>query len=376
MGIIRTLLDGFWNPYIWLPPNITWADLEQSDPNSKIQYPDHRHLFYPLPMALGMLVLRYFLEKFWFAPIGTSVGIKNIKKKPAPSNEVLCAAYSKSSKWKHKEIAALAKQLDWKERQVERWLRQMKQQGKPSILVKFCESSWRCFYYFFSFIFGFVCLWDKEWLWNIDNCWVNYPHQSVANDVWWYYMISLSFYYSLAVSQFFDVKRKDFWQMFLHHICTICLLSFSWMCNLTRIGTLVLIVHDCADIFLEAAKMAKYSKFDKTCEILFLLFTFLWLLTRNYIFPFWIIRSTSMDAPKIANTMFPAYYLFNGLLILLFILHLFWTRLIIKIAFQYFRAGEVGDDLRSSSSGEDVSDESGKSANGSVVNNASPKKVN
>ncbi|KAL1464211.1 hypothetical protein WDU94_003879 [Cyamophila willieti] len=122
--------------------------------------------------------------------------------------------------------------------------------------------------------------------------------------------------------------------------------------------------------------MAKYSKFDKTCEILFLVFTFLWLLTRNYIFPFWIIRSTSMDAPKIANTMFPAYYLFNGLLIILFILHLFWTRLIIKIAFQYFQAGEVGDDLRSSSSGEDVSDESGKSANGSVVNNASPKKVN
>jgi Protein transporter of the TRAM (translocating chain-associating membrane) superfamily, longevity assurance factor len=66
-------------------------------------------------------------------------------------------------------------------------------------------------------------------------------------------MISLSFYYSLAVSQFFDVKRKDFWQMFLHHICTICLLSFSWICNLTRIGTLVLLVHDCADIFLEVS---------------------------------------------------------------------------------------------------------------------------
>lgn len=64
-------------------------------------------------------------------------------------------------------------------------------------------------------------------------------------------MMSLSFYWALAVSQFFDVKRKDFWQMFVHHICTICLLSFSWICNFHRIGTLVLLIHDCGDIFLE-----------------------------------------------------------------------------------------------------------------------------
>lgn len=64
-------------------------------------------------------------------------------------------------------------------------------------------------------------------------------------------MISLAFYWSLAVSQFFDVKRKDFWQMFIHHIAAICLMGFSWMCNLHRIGTLVLLTHDCSDIFLE-----------------------------------------------------------------------------------------------------------------------------
>jgi ceramide synthetase len=64
-------------------------------------------------------------------------------------------------------------------------------------------------------------------------------------------MISLAFYWSLAVSQFFDVKRKDFWQMFIHHVAAICLMGFSWMCNLHRIGTLVLLTHDCSDIFLE-----------------------------------------------------------------------------------------------------------------------------
>lgn len=52
-------------------------------------------------------------------------------------------------------------------------------------------------------------------------------------------MIELGFYISLMFSQFMDVKRKDFWEMFVHHIVTILLLTLSWTCNLTRIGTLV-----------------------------------------------------------------------------------------------------------------------------------------
>ena len=31
---------------------------------------------------------------------------------------------------------------------------------------------------------------------------------AVEGDVWWYYMIELTFYWSLTFSQFYDVKRK------------------------------------------------------------------------------------------------------------------------------------------------------------------------
>lgn len=41
--------------------------------------------------------------------------------------------------------------------------------------------------------------------------------------------------------------------MFIHHVVTLLLLALSWVCNLHRVGSLVLVVHDCADIFLDVS---------------------------------------------------------------------------------------------------------------------------
>ena len=64
-------------------------------------------------------------------------------------------------------------------------------------------------------------------------------------------MIESAFYWSLLFSQFFDVQRKDFWQMFTHHVATLSLLFFSYIVNYVRIGAIVLVIHDCADYWLE-----------------------------------------------------------------------------------------------------------------------------
>lgn len=354
-NIYRTVMDTFWNDDVWLPPNVTWKDIAPGA-RKDINYPNFSHLIYPLPMALLVWLLRYILEKYWFAPVGISLGIKCKKPKRAPENPILEKAYQQNKKWKYKHIQGLAKQLDMSERKVEIWLRLRKRQNKPSTLTKFCENSWRCLYYTSSFIYGLVVLWDKPWLWNINECWTNYPHQSVTNDIWWYYMLSMSFYWSLCFSQFFDVKRKDFWQMFIHHIATIFLMVFSWAVNVVRIGSLVLVIHDCADIFLEAAKMAKYAGYQKLCDTMFAILTVLWIVTRIGIYPFWIVKNTSYDAPKIVP-MFPAYYIFNSLLIVLFVLHCFWTYLILKIAYNSLNAGLMEGDIRSSSDEDDISED-------------------
>lgn len=113
--------------------------------------------------------------------MGISYGLKPIKpwKGQAPDNPTLEKAYQSSRKGKlnYKQIQGLAKQLDWSERRIERWIRMRRMMDRPSTLVKFSESGWRLTYYAFAFLYGLWTLWDKPYLWDINYCWYNFPFQ-------------------------------------------------------------------------------------------------------------------------------------------------------------------------------------------------------
>ncbi|KAK5974567.1 hypothetical protein GCK32_012990 [Trichostrongylus colubriformis] len=149
----------------------------------------------------------------------------------------------------------------------------------------------------------------------------------------WYYMIETSFYYSLLFGSFFDVKRSDFWQMIIHHVVTIGLLSTSYTINFVR-----------------------------------------WLVSRLGYYPFVLVRSALFDASGLIQ---PDYEILNfsqagildriskresiiffshidcyvpyaprAIILMLFallILHIFWTIIIMKIVIKTVTQGEAGD---------------------------------
>lgn len=164
-------------------------------------------------------------------------------------------------------------------------------------------------------------------------------------------MFSMAFYWSLTFSQFTDNKRKDFWQMFAHHVITLVLISFSWVCNIHRVGSLMLVVHDCADIFMEAAKALKYAKLQKACDVVFGIFTITWIVTRLMMFPRLIYACVFQSQQE----FFPVMIIFYCLLIMLQGLHVFWTYLIFQVIAQSFKKGGFDRDVRSSSS--EISDD-------------------
>ena len=78
---------------------------------------------------------------------------------------------------------------------------------------KFCETGWRWTFYFFVHLMGISIMWDKPWTWSMLHCWWDYPNHHMDQGIWWYYMVELSFYWSLFITQFFDVKRKVIFMM-------------------------------------------------------------------------------------------------------------------------------------------------------------------
>ncbi|CAK9293265.1 unnamed protein product [Gordionus sp. m RMFG-2023] len=345
-----------------------WDDIK-SDPDRGLRYPEAKDLWTPLYLAGVIMLIRYIFERLIAFPLGR---LYNLSDKPIYMKNIRSERTSqishgnkfskshKSSNQNHKN-GFLNQNTESHERKNglnngramddsftnknERLLKRY----KPSPLVKFSESCWRFTYYILAFTFGVAVLWNKPWFWDSNECWIGFPFQTITSGMYWYYMVEIGFYCSLMISQFKDVKRKDFWQMFIHHICTLLLLVFSWIDNMVRMGTLVLVIHDVVDFWMEAAKMANYCKFYKLCNTIFTLFTLIWFITRLVIYPYRVIYPALFIAHLNMDSFFAAYYLYNALLILLFFLHVFWFVIICKIAFKSLKCGKVEKDERSSS---------------------------
>ena len=163
--------------------------------------------------------------------------------------------------------------------------------------------------------------------------WNGYPKIPLLPSQYWYYMIELGFYMSklFTAALDWDVKRKDFKQMQVHHISTIFLITFSWVVNYIRAGTLIMLLNDIADPMFELAKMLVYSGWKRTSYVIFVIFVSTFVFTRLVIFPFWILRMT-LVYPLILYPLYVGYFFFNSLLVLLMVLNIYWSYHLVVVA--------------------------------------------
>ncbi|GAB4823817.1 hypothetical protein N2152v2_010863 [Parachlorella kessleri] len=162
------------------------------------------------------------------------------------------------------------------------------------------------------------------------------------------YCLTLGFYVQAVPMLFlWETKRKDRLEVFAHHIATIVLIAYSYYLNLTRVGVMVLVCHEANDIFMEAAKMLKYADCKQATERMLIVFVVSWFATRVFIYPLYIIRSTLFESKVRAATlgvsMEPHYTILNGFLIFLYLLHIYWSYLIVRIAVRQYTHGDAGD---------------------------------
>ncbi|NXY47568.1 CERS4 synthase, partial [Ceuthmochares aereus] len=353
----RSLYEWLWQQEFWLPPGITWEDMQESD---DVKYPKPRHLLLSIPFAFVLIFIRCAFERAIALPLSSKLGVRDKQRPKAQPNPVLEAFYStRCKKPGESDLISLAKQCDLPVRKVERWFRHRRSSDRPSLSKKFCEACWRFTFYIIAFFTGLAVLYDKPWLWDHRECWTGYPQQPLLPSLFWYYLLELSFYCSLVFTLPFDVKRKDFKEQIIHHAATIFLISFSYCANYIRIGTLVLIIHDASDCFLEPTKIFNYMKWKKTCDSLFVVFSAVFLISRLIIYPYTVLYNTYYYSMEIFQPFF-GYYFVNVLLITLQLLHVFWSCLIIRMLHKFILQGTTDKDMRSDTEESDKDEEGEK----------------
>lgn len=346
-----------WHHEYWLPPGITWDDLESSE---HALYPQPRDLVIAIPYAVVFVILRFLYERWIAVPLSKHMGVKEKIRRKVPSKPALEKVYTtKSTCPKEHDLLALAKQCGISIQEVKVWFRNRRNQDRPSITQRFCDASWRFAFYLLAFIYGLRVLLDKPWFWNQQECWKGYPRQVMMPSQYWYYMIEMAFYWSLLLRVSLDVKRKDFKEQMIHHVATIFLIGFSYSANYIRVGTIIMLVHDASDYIMECAKMFNYAGWRRTCDGLFVVFALVFIITRLVIFPVWVMYTTLYYSMEIFQP-FLGYYLFNFLLVVLQVLHIFWAYLILRMAVKFVFAGKVEKDERSDVDESDGTEEDGR----------------
>uniref|UniRef100_A0A8C3RWL8 Uncharacterized protein n=1 Tax=Chelydra serpentina TaxID=8475 RepID=A0A8C3RWL8_CHESE len=306
--MVLSLDTWFWWHGYWFPPGYTWEDMKESE---SISYPKPQDLLHIIPYVLLLVGVRYLFQRFIARPLGRKLGVRDKVLLNAPPNPVLEMFYTMHSKKpKEGQLISLSKQCDLPTRKVERWFRYRRNQDKPSLTTKFCSLCSLCT--------ASQHLHGPSW---------NVPSRCpspLQRSVYWYYMMELTFAFSLTFTMAFDVKRKDFKEQMLHHATTIILISYSYCANYLRIGSLVMLLHVSSTVLLELTKLLHYLNWRRASNLLFLTFSSVFFVTRLVIYPCRVLYTSFYSFMEQYQPFF-GYYFMNTLLMVLQLLHVFWA---------------------------------------------------
>jgi acyl-CoA-dependent ceramide synthase len=214
---------------------------------------------------------------------------------------------------------------------------------------------------------------------------IGYPHTQLKPITKWYYLSQTSFWLSQIVTINIEKKRKDYVQMFAHHIITSLLIIFSLILNWTAIGNAILCLMDFCDIFLsvrlrrslpllccidnsltvsynlsrqpkntQLAKMLRYVGLYTLCDATFGFFVISWIVTRHILYNY-IIYSIVHANDHMSYCWDPAagcfwtkewQFNFVALLLALQVIICVWFVMILRVVYRVL-TGQTATDTRS-----------------------------
>lgn len=240
--------------------------------------------------------------------------------------------------------------------------------------TKFAQSAMESLFYTMSMAIGVRIVPSQDFIWPSSQWWEGYEtgsHLMMRADLRCFYLCYAARYFQGILSVLLEKKRKDFVEMLVHHAVTVLLCQISFFYGWNRIGVVVMVLLDPADVPLHMAKLCVYlaqaadgwrGVFQFFADRLFEVFAVTFFVTRLVMFGY-----TCWSAHIEATRYFPKYlpeWTCVGLLYLLLVLQVYWFSLIARMALRLLLGNADGvSDLRSDDEDEGAP-ASGKAAGG------------
>ena len=152
-------------------------------------------------------------------------------------------------------------------------------------------------FYSSYFVMGLRIIIEAPWVWPSHLWWKGQDLegrlvQPLTMAETTFYVSYAARYLAFFIIVLLEPKRKDFWEMIIHHVTTVVLIYLSFLHGFVRVGFVVMVLLDFADPYLHVAKSFKYiqesramagvgTKISSTCaDLWFALFALSFTVTR------------------------------------------------------------------------------------------------
>lgn len=118
---------------------------------------------------------------------------------------------------------------------------------------RFTEQGYAFLYWGTAGLFGlYVMSFQESWWFQLEHLWLKYPHWQMRPELKTYYLLQFSYWLQQALVMLLrlEAPRKDYYELIAHHLVTLWLIGWSYLINLTMIGTTVFVCMDIPDTWL------------------------------------------------------------------------------------------------------------------------------
>ena len=159
-----------------------------------------------------------------------------------------------------------------------------------------------------------------------------------------YYLGTMGYHIHQMVYHGFEEVRNDYIEMLLHHFVTVFLYAFSYLTNLTKAGSVIMFLHDWADVPTSSVKAFTETTYSKISVFLGISMLVVWFYSRLVVLPP-IIYEGGIKAKYYTQhgANFNCHYYLAFFLIILLILHVYWFYVLVIVIKNYATKGKIED---------------------------------